>query len=99
MTAEEINEKGAVTKALKYLKSKHNGELPYRFGQLEIGKWMARYAEQERQEHAIKLLEYLYDSTADEFSQEILEAIGAENYELIYDLWINQQGEKPWVNG
>ena len=35
-----------INKALEYLKSKHNGELPYTFGTQEIGRWMAEYAEQ-----------------------------------------------------
>jgi alpha-mannosidase len=55
---------------------------------------MEQYAQQERKQHAIELLKYLYDSTAEEFSQEIMEAIGAENYEQIYDLWTNHQNQE-----
>ena len=35
-----------INKALEFLKSKHNGELPYKFGTQEIGRWMAEYANQ-----------------------------------------------------
>jgi hypothetical protein len=36
-TAEETN------KALEFIKGKHNGEIPYTFGYVEYGFWMAEY--------------------------------------------------------
>lgn len=36
--------KNEINEALEYIKGKHNGEIPYKFGPQEYGRWMAEYA-------------------------------------------------------
>jgi len=79
--AEEIN------KALEFLKSKHNGEIPYMFGSKETAKWMQLYADEQSREKALK------------FGKHILHKNGSlsvppQYVEKVYDEWkSNQEGE------
>jgi len=50
-----------VNKALEFLKSKYNGELPYKFGKQEIGRWMAEYAKEHAKE-ASEIINELLDT-------------------------------------
>jgi len=44
-----------MNEALEYIKSKHNGEIPYKYGANECAKLMAAYAK-EYHEHQLKIL-------------------------------------------
>jgi len=44
-----------MNEALEYIKSKHNGEIPYKYGANECAKLMAAYAK-EYHKHQLKIL-------------------------------------------
>ena len=48
----EPDNKSEYNKALQFLKDKHNGEIPYKFGRNEMARWMTKYASTKAEEEA-----------------------------------------------
>lgn len=52
--------KAEENKALEFLKSKHNGEIPYKFGRNEMARWMNEYACTKVEKMAIEFAMYTH---------------------------------------